>query len=153
MIHQGTRLIPCDFIAFGRPLNLLGQQHDMLWPMSLPGRSPCLRQDRSGSARRRLARLASATPHLSWKSPVEHYLMERLTPAALGKLVALYEHSVFVQGAVWGIVVRSVINWKMPRPVTELATADCRSRDSSTNALIRLPPLRLARCPHISRIG
>jgi glucose-6-phosphate isomerase len=104
LIHQGTRLIPCDFIAFAKALNALGRHHDMLIANVCAqtealafGKTP--EQVRSEGTPERLV------PHrvFDGNRPSNTILMERLTPAALGKLVALYEHSVFTQGAVWGI--------------------------------------------------
>ena len=105
LIHQGTRLIPCDFIALRAvaqsarpaPRHPAGQR-------LRAGRSAGVRQDGRRGEGRRHAGLARAAPRLRGQPAVEHASsLERLTPAALGKLVALYEHSVFTQGAIWNI--------------------------------------------------
>ena len=100
LIHQGTRLIPCDFIAFAETLNPLGQHHDLLMAnVFAQARGAGLRQD----APRRCKAEGTPdwlVPHRTFEGnrPSNTILLERLTPAALGKLVALYEHSVFTQG-------------------------------------------------------
>jgi glucose-6-phosphate isomerase len=104
LIHQGTRLIPCDFIAFAQPLNRLGRHHDMLLA-NVFAQTEALA---FGKTREQVK--AEGTP--DWLVPHRVFegnrlsntiLLDRLTPAALGKLVALYEHSVFTQGTVWDI--------------------------------------------------
>ena len=104
MIHQGTRLIPCDFIAFGQPLNPLGQQHDML-PANVVAQGEGLAFGKTAAEVHAEGPPDRLVPHRTFPEnhPSNMFLTERLTPAALGKLVALYEHSVFTQGAVWGI--------------------------------------------------
>jgi len=93
LIHQGTRLVPCDFIGFCRPLNPLGNQHDLLMA-NLFAQSEALAFCKTADA-----------PHRSFEGnrPSNTLLAERLTPQTLGALVALYEHSVYVQGAIWNI--------------------------------------------------
>jgi glucose-6-phosphate isomerase len=104
LIHQGTRLIPCDFIAFGQPLNPLGRHHDMLMA-NVFAQSEALAFGKTPEQV-----VAEGTPQ--WLVPHRVFdgnrasntiLAERLTPEALGKLVALYEHAVFTQGTVWNI--------------------------------------------------
>ena len=104
LIHQGTRLIPCDFIAFGQPLNPLGRHHDMLMA-NVFAQAEALAFGKTPEEVK-----AEGTP--DWlvpascvrrQPPSNTILAERLTPATLGKLVALYEHSVFTQGAIWNI--------------------------------------------------
>jgi glucose-6-phosphate isomerase len=104
LIHQGTRLVPCDFIAFCQSLNPIGRHHDLLManffaqPEALAfGRTE--EEVRADGAPERLV------PHRVFEGnrPSNSILCERLTPEMLGSLVALYEHSVFVQGAIWGI--------------------------------------------------
>jgi glucose-6-phosphate isomerase len=146
LLHQGTKLIPCDFIAFGQPLNPLGRQHDMLLANAFAqaealafGRTP--EQVRAEGTRDWLV------PHRVFKGnrPSNMILAERLTPETLGKLIALYEHSVFTQGAIWNI--DSFDQWgaELGKELAEQIIAELGSRedpelghDSSTNSLIRL---------------
>jgi glucose-6-phosphate isomerase len=145
LIHQGTRLIPCDFIAFGQTLNPLGRHHDILLANVFAqgealafGKTP--EQVREGGAPDWLA------PHRVFEGnrPSNTILVERLTPAVLGKLVALYEHSVFTQGAIWDI--DSFDQWGVElgkvlaqRIIPELdgKTEPHLTHDASTNGLIR----------------
>ena len=145
LIHQGTRLIPCDFIAFGQPLNPLGRQHDMLLAnVFAQGELLAFGKTEAEVTAEGSPDWLVAHRTFPGNHPSNIILMERLTPAALGKLVALYEHSVFVQGAVWGI--DSFDQWGVElgkvlasRILPELdGTADLSlAHDSSTNALIR----------------
>jgi glucose-6-phosphate isomerase len=145
MIHQGTKLIPCDFIAFTRSLNPLGRHHDLLIANVFAqaealafGKTP-----REVRAERTPAWLA---PHRTFEDnrPSSTILMELLTPAALGKLVALYEHSVFSQGAIWqidsfdqwGVELAKVLAERIV-PELETKTEAQFKHDSSTNNLIR----------------
>jgi glucose-6-phosphate isomerase len=133
LIHQGTRLVPCDFIGFCQPLNPLGDQHDLLMA-NLFAQSEALAFGESADA-----------PHRSFDGnrPSNTLLAERLTPRTLGALVALYEHSVFVQGAIWDI--DSFDQWGVElgkalatRTAAEIGAREPRlAHDSSTNALIR----------------
>jgi glucose-6-phosphate isomerase len=143
LIHQGTRLIPCDFIAFGEPLNPLGQQHDMLLANAF-AQGEALAFGKTAAEVRAEGSPDWLAPHRTFPGnrPSNTILMERLTPAALGKLVALYEHSVFTQGAVWGI--DSFDQWGVElgkvlaqRILPELEGGAPLAHDSSTNALIR----------------
>src|SRR5215470_2740790 len=145
LIHQGTRLIPCDFIAFARTQNPLGRHHDMLLA-NVFAQSEALA---FGKTREQVA--AEGTPEqlvphrlFVGNRPSNTLLLEVLTPEALGKLVALYEHSVFTQGAIWRI--DSFDQWGVElgkalaqRIIPELESgAEPRlGHDSSTNALIR----------------
>ena len=145
LIHQGTRLIPCDFIAFIEALNPLGQHHDMLLANVFAqgealafGKTP--EEVRAESPSDRLV------PHRSFEGnrPSNTILLERLTPAALGKLVALYEHSVFTQGVIWdidsfdqwGVELGKVLAQRIIPELTSKAEPKL-DHDSSTNALIR----------------
>src|ERR1700685_4319052 len=145
LIHQGTRLIPCDFIGFHKTLNQLGEQHDML-------RANVLAQGKAlafGKTADEVKAEGSAdwlVPHRVFEGnrPSNTLLLSQLTPAALGKLVALYEHSVFTQGTIWGI--DSFDQWGVElgkvlaqRIIPELTSeSEPKLRhDSSTNALIR----------------
>src|ERR1700683_727825 len=104
LIHQGTRLIPCDFIAFSRPLNPLGRQHDMLIA------NVCAQTEALAFGKTLEQVKAEGTPDwlvphrvFEGNRPSNTILGARLTPGTLGKLVALYEHSVFTQGVIWNI--------------------------------------------------
>jgi glucose-6-phosphate isomerase len=144
LIHQGTRLIPCDFIAFAQPLNSLGEHHDLLLANvfaqgeALAFGKPAEQVKAEGSP-------DWLVPHRTFhgNGPSNTLLLERLTPGALGKLVALYEHSVFTQAAIWhidafdqwGVELGKVL---AQRIAPELSGAESRlSHDSSTNNLIR----------------
>jgi glucose-6-phosphate isomerase len=145
LIHQGTRLIPCDFIAFGQALNPLGRHHDMLLA-NVIAQSEALA---FGKTREQVEAEGAPdwlVPHrvCEGNRPSNTILMDRLTPAALGKLVALYEHSVFTQGTIWNI--DSFDQWGVElgkalaqRIIPELTskTAPKLEHDSSTNNLIR----------------
>jgi glucose-6-phosphate isomerase len=145
LIHQGTRLIPCDFIAFGQPLNPLGQQHDMLLANVL-AQGEALAFGKTPEEVRAEGSPDWLVPHRTFEGnrPSNTILSQRLTPATLGKLVALYEHSVFTQGAIWHI--DSFDQWGVElgkvlalRIIPELdGKAEPKlGHDSSTNALIR----------------
>jgi len=145
MIHQGTKIIPADFIAFGHSLNPLGRHHDMLLA-NVFAQTEALAFGKTAEQVK-----AEGTPgwliaHRVFEGnrPSNTILLDRLTPAALGKLIALYEHSVFTQGAIWNI--DSFDQWGVElgkvlaqRIVPELeSTAEAKlEHDSSTNRLIR----------------
>ena len=102
LIHQGTRVIPCDFIGFMKTLNPLGASRHLLANVfARPGAR--VRQDARGGQGRGHAGLAGAPSGVPGNRPSNTILADRLTPRTLGKLVALYEHSVFTQGTVWNI--------------------------------------------------
>lgn len=145
LIHQGTRLIPCDFIGFCRPLNPLGGQHDLLMA-NLFAQSEALAFGKTADELRVEGTPDTLVPHRVFEGdrPSNTILAERLTPQTVGALVALYEHSVFVQGAVWNI--DSFDQWGVElgkalamRTAAEIASASAPelAHDSSTNALIR----------------
>jgi len=144
LIHQGTRLIPCDFIAFGQPLNPLGAHHDMLLANVL-AQGEALAFGKTPDEVRAEGSADWLVPHRTFEGnrPSTTILLDRLTPAALGKLVALYEHSVFTQGVIWDI--DSFDQWGVElgkvlatRIIPELqAAAEPATHDSSTRALIR----------------
>jgi glucose-6-phosphate isomerase len=145
LIHQGTRLIPCDFIAFGETLNPIGQHHDILLA-NVFAQGEALAFGKTPEEVRREGSPDWLVPHRTFEGnrPSNTLLLPRLTPAALGRLVALYEHSVFTQGVIWNI--DSFDQWGVElgkvlaqRIVAELATGDepPLNHDSSTNALIR----------------
>ena len=145
LIHQGTRLIPCDFIAFGQALNPLGRHHDTLVANVL-AQGEALAFGKTPEEVRAEGSPDWLVPHRTFEGnrPSNTLLLDRLTPATLGKLVALYEHSVFTQGAIWRI--NSFDQWGVElgkvlaqRIIPELESADepKLGHDSSTNALIR----------------
>ena len=145
LIHQGTRLIPCDFIGFARTLNPLGRHHDILMS-NVFAQAEALAFGKTVAQVKAEGTSDWLVPHRVFEGnrPSNTILMDQLTPAALGKLVALYEHSVFTQGAIWGI--DSFDQWGVElgkvlaqRIIPELeSTADPKlAHDSSTNALIR----------------
>ena len=103
LIHQGTRLIPCDFIAFGQTLNPLGRHHDILLA-NVFAQAEALAFGKTAEEVKAEGTPDWLVPHRVFEGnrPSNMILTERLTPAALGKLVALYEHSVFTQGVIWG---------------------------------------------------
>jgi glucose-6-phosphate isomerase len=145
LIHQGTRLIPCDFIGFCQSLNPLGEHHDLLLA-NLFAQTEALAFGKTAAqvaAEGTPARLVPART-FEGNRPTNTLLAERLTPHTLGLLVALYEHSVFTQGVIWNI--DSFDQWGVElgkmlanRIVPELASATDPKllHDSSTNALIR----------------
>jgi len=145
LIHQGTKLIPCDFIGFCHSLNPLGSHHDMLMAnMFAQGEALAFGKTADEVAAEGVP--AELVPHRTFPGnrPSSTIIAERLTPAVLGALVALYEHSVFVQGAIWGI--NSFDQWGVElgkvlagRIIPELSSADepQLAHDSSTNNLIR----------------
>jgi glucose-6-phosphate isomerase len=145
LIHQGTRLIPCDFIAFARPLTPLGRHHDLLLA-NVFAQAEALAFGKTVAEVKAEGVPAALVPHkvFSGNRPSNTILADKLTPATLGKLVALYEHSVFVQGAVWnidsfdqwGVELGKVLAQRIV-PELESRTAPKLQHDSSTNHLIR----------------
>jgi glucose-6-phosphate isomerase len=145
LIHQGTRLIPCDFIAFGQSLNPLGRHHDLLLA-NVFAQGEALAFGKTAEEVRSEGTPEWLVPHRSFPGnrPSSTLLLDRLTPAALGKLVALYEHSVFTQGALWninpfdqwGVELGKVLAQRII-PELENAETPALNHDSSTNALIR----------------
>ena len=145
LIHQGTRLIPCDFIAFGQALTPLGRHHDMLLA-NVFAQSEALAFGLTPEQVKAEGVPDWLVPHRVFEGnrPSNTILAERLTPATLGELVALYEHSVFTQGAIWNI--GSFDQWGVQlgkvlaqRIVPELESKDSPTlnHDTSTNNLIR----------------
>jgi glucose-6-phosphate isomerase len=145
LVHQGTRLIPCDFIGFANSLNPLDNHHDILMS-NVFAQGEALAFGKTPEQVRAEGTAEAVVPHrvMEGNRPSNTILAERLTPATLGSLVALYEHSVFTQGAVWGI--DSFDQWGVELGkvlavaiIPELESeADPELRhDSSTNALIR----------------
>lgn len=145
LIHQGTRLIPCDFIAFTQSANPLGRHHDMLIANVL-AQAEALAFGKTRDEVQKEGTPDWLVPHRLFEGdrPSNTIFMDALTPAALGKLVALYEHSVFTQGAIWQI--DSFDQWgvelgkqlaKQILPELESVKEPQLNHDSSTNALIR----------------
>jgi glucose-6-phosphate isomerase len=145
LIHQGTRLIPCDFIAFGQPLNPLGRHHDILLA-NVFAQAEALAFGKTREQVEAEKTPKWLVPHRTFEGnrPSNMILMERLTPAALGKLVALYEHNVFTQGVIWnidsfdqwGVELGKVLAQRII-PEIESAKEPALRHDSSTNNLIR----------------
>ncbi|TMJ89790.1 MAG: glucose-6-phosphate isomerase [Alphaproteobacteria bacterium] len=145
LIHQGTRLVPCDFIAFIHPLNRLGRHHDMLLA-NVFAQTEALAFGKTREQVKAEGTPDWLVPHRIFEGnrPSNTILLDRLTPAALGKLVALYEHSVFTQGTIWDI--DSFDQWGVELgkvlaqhiiPELEGASEAKLGHDSSTNNLIR----------------
>ena len=152
LIHQGTRLIPCDFIGFCQSLNPLGPHHDLLMA-NFFAQTEALAFGKTAEEVAADGVPAFQVPHRTFEGnrPTNTILTQRLTPETLGKLIALYEHKVFVQGTIWHI--NSFVQWGVElgkvlanRITPELASAGEPElkHDSSTNTLIqRYRKLRL----------
>jgi len=145
LIHQGTKLIPCDFIGFCRALNPLANQHDLLMA-NLFAQTEALAFGKTEDEVKAEGTPSWLAPHRTFEGncPTNTILAERLTPQTLGTLVALYEHSVFTQGTIWNV--DSFDQWGVElgkvlamRTIPELESPDepTLEHDSSTNALIR----------------
>jgi glucose-6-phosphate isomerase len=145
LIHQGTHLIPCDFIAFGHSLNPIGRHHDILLA-NVFAQAEALAFGKTSEQVKAEGTPDWLVPHRVFEGnrPSNTILADRLTPAALGKLVALYEHSVFTQGTVWdldsfdqwGVELGKVLAQRII-PELEAPTEPKLGHDSSTNTLIR----------------
>ncbi|HLI82859.1 MAG TPA: glucose-6-phosphate isomerase [Bryobacteraceae bacterium] len=145
LIHQGTRLIPCDFIAFAQTLNPLGRHHDMLLA-NVFAQTEALAFGKTAEQVKAEGTPEWLVPHRVFEGnrPSNTLLMDRLTPETLGKLVALYEHSVFTQGTIWqidsfdqwGVELGKVLAQRII-PELESAAEPALGHDSSTNNLIR----------------
>ncbi len=145
LIHQGTRLIPCDFIGFGTSLNPLGTHHDILLS-NVFAQGEALAFGKTAAQVKAEGSPDWLVPHRVFEGnrPTNTLLLEKLDPAALGKLVALYEHNVFTQGAVWhidsfdqwGVELGKVLAQRIIPELSGAAEPDLK-HDSSTNALIR----------------
>jgi glucose-6-phosphate isomerase len=145
LIHQGTRLIPCDFIAFAQTLNPLGRHHDMLLA-NVFAQTEALAFGKTREQVKAEGTPDSLVPHRVFRGnrPSNTIFAEQLTPETLGKLVALYEHSVFTQGVIWdvdsfdqwGVELGKVLAQRII-PEIESGTEPALRHDSSTNALIR----------------
>jgi glucose-6-phosphate isomerase len=145
LIHQGTRLIPCDFIAFTQTSNPLGDQHDLL-TANVVAQTEALAFGKTAAEVEVEGTPGRLVPHRVFEGnrPTNTIVLEQLTPETLGKLVALYEHSVFTQGVIWGI--NSFDQWgvELGKALAKRIAAELTSdsvaelaHDSSTNALIR----------------
>jgi glucose-6-phosphate isomerase len=145
LIHQGTKLIPCDFIAFAKTLNPLGRHHDLLMA-NVFAQAEALAFGKTAAEVRADGTPESLVSHKTFKGnrPSSTILMEKLTPGALGKLIAMYEHSVFTQAAVWdinafdqwGVQLGKVLAEKIV-PELESKEAPKLGHDTSTNRLIK----------------
>jgi glucose-6-phosphate isomerase len=145
LIHQGTKLIPCDFVAFTKPLNPLGRHHDMLMS-NVFAQTEALAFGKTPEQVKAEGTPDWLVPHRVFEGnrPSNTILADRLTPETLGKLVALYEHSVFTQGAIWdvdsfdqwGVELGKVLAQRII-PELESRTEPSLGHDSSTNNLIR----------------
>jgi glucose-6-phosphate isomerase len=145
LIHQGTRLIPCDFIAFGKPLNPLGRHHDLLLA-NVFAQTEALAFGKTPEQVKAEGTPDWLVPHRVFEGnrPSNTILAEQLTPETLGKLVALYEHSVFTQGVLWdidsfdqwGVELGKVLAQRIV-PELENKTVPELKHDSSTNTLIQ----------------
>jgi glucose-6-phosphate isomerase len=145
LIHQGTELIPCDFIGFTHSLNPLGRHHDLL-TANVFAQAEALAFGKTAEQVRAEGTPEWLVPHRVFEGnrPSNTLLLERLTPRALGTLVALYEHSVFTQGTIWGV--NSFDQWgvELGKVLAQRVAGELMadeepelSHDSSTNALIR----------------
>jgi glucose-6-phosphate isomerase len=145
LIHQGTRLIPCDFIGFSKTLNPLGRHHDMLMA-NVFAQAEALAFGKTAEQVKAEGTPDWLVPHRVFEGnrPSNVILAESLTPEVLGKLVALYEHAVFTQGAIWnidsfdqwGVELGKVLASKILGEL-ESATEPAMNHDSSTTSLIR----------------
>src|SRR5215510_936729 len=145
LIHQGTKLIPCDFIGFCQTLNPLGQHHDLLLA-NVFAQTEALAFGKTPEEVKAEGTPEWLVPHRTFEGnrPTSTILAERLTPETLGTLVALYEHSVFTQGTIWpidsfdqwGVELGKVLASRIV-PELESASEPRLAHDSSTNALIR----------------
>jgi glucose-6-phosphate isomerase len=144
LIHQGTKLIPCDFIGFCQSLNPLGRHHDLLMA-NFFAQTEALAFGKTLEQVKADGISDSLAPHRTFEGnrPTNSILMDRLTPAALGKLVALYEHKVFVQGTIWeinsfdqwGVELGKVLAQRIVPELEGTAAAQVK-HDSSTSRLI-----------------
>jgi glucose-6-phosphate isomerase len=145
LIHQGTKLIPCDFIGFCQTLNPLGEHHELLMS-NLLAQSEALAFGKTAAEVKAEGTPEWLVPHRVFEGnrPSNTILIERLTPEVLGKLVALYEHAVFTQGVIWnvdsfdqwGVELGKVLARRIT-PELQPASESPLKHDSSTNTLIR----------------
>ncbi|HXD86002.1 MAG TPA: glucose-6-phosphate isomerase [Urbifossiella sp.] len=145
LIHQGTAVIPCHFIAFAKSLNPIGRHHDLLMA-NVFAQAEALAFGKSADDVKAEGVPDALVPHKTFPGnrPSNTLLLEKLTPAALGKLVALYEHSTFTQGAIWdidsfdqwGVELGKVLAQRIV-PELEAPSEPALHHDTSTNSLIR----------------
>ena len=145
LLHQGTTVIPCDLVAFAHPLNPLGQQHDLLIANML-AQAEALAFGKTAEEVRGQGVAEELVPHkvMPGNRPSTILLLDLLTPAALGTLIGLYEHSVFTQGAIWGVdsfdqwgvELGKVLATKLAGEILAEAEPEL-AHDASTNALVR----------------
>jgi glucose-6-phosphate isomerase len=145
LIHQGTRLIPCDFIAFAHALTPLGRHHDILMA-NVFAQAEALAFGKTAEEVEAEGAAPALVPHRVFEGnrPSNTILADRLTPETLGSLVALYEHSVFTQGAVWNLNPFDQWGVELGKALTQAIVPELESQaepalahDSSTNSLIR----------------
>jgi glucose-6-phosphate isomerase len=145
LIHQGTRMIPCDFLGFARSDNPIGRHHDLLMS-NVFAQAEALAFGKTADEVRAEGVSESLVPHKTFPGnrPSSTILAERLTPRVLGSLVALYEHSVFTQGCVWGVNPFDQWGVELGKVLANRIIPELESQaepelhhDSSTNALIR----------------
>jgi glucose-6-phosphate isomerase len=147
LIHQGTRLIPCDFIGFYKSLNPLGRHHDMLMA-NVFAQAEALAFGKSADEVRAEGVPEALVPHKVFEGnrPSNTLLAEKLTPHTLGSLIALYEHSVFTQGVIWsidsfdqwGVELGKVLATKILGELESPTAPSAAAHDSSTTHLINL---------------
>lgn len=145
MMHQGTKLIPCDFIGFVESLNPIGIHHDLL-TANLFAQAEALAFGKTADQVRAEGTSEELVPHRTFAGnhPSNLLMADKLTPELLGKLIALYEHSVFTQGVIWnidsfdqwGVELGKVLAQRIT-PELQAAQEPALAHDSSTNALIR----------------
>ena len=145
LIHQGTRLIPCDFIAFTKALNPIGVHHDLLIA-NVFAQAEALAFGKTAEMVKAEGTADWLVPHREFDGnrPSNVFLIEELTPESLGKLITLYEHMVFTQGVIWnidsfdqwGVELGKVLANRIVPELTSIAESDL-AHDSSTNELIR----------------
>jgi glucose-6-phosphate isomerase len=145
LIHQGTRLVPCDFIVFAQPLHAIGRHHDVLVANVL-AQAEALAFGKTAAQVRREGTVDWLVPHrvFAGNRPSNTILAARLTPHTLGALVALYEHSIFTQSVIWninpfdqwGVELGKALAQRIV-PELESETEPALGHDSSTNTLIR----------------
>ena len=145
LLHQGTRLVPADFIAFGQSVNPLGRHHDLLLANAL-AQTEALAFGKTADEVRAEGAPGWLVPHRVFEGnrPTNTLLLDRLTPAALGKLVALYEHDVFTQAAIWNVDPFDQWGVELGKALAQRIVPELESReepalahDGSTNSLIR----------------
>jgi glucose-6-phosphate isomerase len=149
LLHQGTHLIPCDFIVAAQSQNPLGQHHDILVANCIAQAEALMRGKTAVEAREELEkagmpedRVAGLVPHktFSGNRPSNTFMVERLTPRALGRLIALYEHKIFVQGVIWNVYSFDQWGVELGKQLAKVVLPELSGaegeHDGSTNQLI-----------------